>query len=74
MSNLEIIRKYVHENISRELDDDDEFRTYADSLRLLDLANFVEREFGLYFEPSDLQIVHFSSISAVDRFVKSKQG
>jgi methoxymalonate biosynthesis acyl carrier protein len=76
MSSLEKIRNYITSNISTDLTDDSDFFELGlvDSLFALQLVAFVEQEFGFAIEPDDLDIAHFSSISALDKFVKSKLG
>lgn len=74
MSTLDRIRNYVTSNISYDLTNESDFFELGlvDSLFALQLVTFVEQEFEISIEPDDLDIAHFSSIAALDRFVESK--
>jgi methoxymalonate biosynthesis acyl carrier protein len=76
MSAVEKIREYIASNISTPLSDDSDFFELGlvDSLFALQLVAFVEQEFGFVIEPHDLDIAHFCSIDALDKFVTLKAG
>lgn len=55
-------------------DDEDIFASgYVSSLHALELLQFVERRFDIEVEDSDLELDHFRSVEALERFVNSKK-
>lgn len=68
------IRQYFSQTIPVEIADDEDIfqRAVVDSLFAIQLVGFVEQEFSISVEPTDLDINNFCSVSALTRFVKRK--
>jgi methoxymalonate biosynthesis acyl carrier protein len=76
MDNREKIRRFIAQFVAdREIGDDEDIFALGivTSLFAMDLVTFVESEFGITAENEDLEFANFSSISAIDGFVRSKQ-
>ncbi len=58
-----------------ELDYDDSLleRGIIDSVKMLDLIGFIEKEFNIAVDDDDLFPENFDSINAIVRFVQSKK-
>ena len=72
----ERLRRFLHDRIgdfSIDRDDDIFAAGLVSSLFALQLVMFVESEFGLVVEDSDLEIDNFRSIAAIERFVVRRQ-
>jgi acyl carrier protein len=69
------IRQYLSETIPFEISDDEDLfqRAVVDSLFAMQLVAFVEQEFSITAEPTDLDINNFCSVSALTHFVERKQ-
>ena len=69
------IRQYLSETIPFEISDDEDLfeRAVVDSLFAIQLVAFVEQEFSITAEPTDLDINNFCSVSAMTHFVERKQ-
>jgi methoxymalonate biosynthesis acyl carrier protein len=69
------IRQYLSEAIPFEVGDDEDLfeRAIVDSLFAMQLVTFVEQEFSITAEPTDLDINNFCSVSAMTNFVERKQ-
>ena len=69
------IRQYLSMTIRCEVGDDEDLfeRAVVDSLFAIQLVAFIEQEFSIKAEPTDLDINNFCSISAMTRFVECKQ-
>lgn len=73
---LAIIREFVgrHLNGLELADTADIFATgYVNSLFAVQLVMFVENRFGVPVSGTDLDIVNFRTIRAIEEFVKRKQ-
>ena len=70
------IRNYFNSVISREIRDEDDIFDLGvvDSLFAMQLVLFVEKEFSITADRSDLDIRNFCSISALTNFVLRKTG
>lgn len=68
------IRQYFSQAIPVEIADDEDIfqRAVVDSLFAIQLVGFVEQEFSISVEPTDLDINNFCSVSALTRFVERK--
>ena len=73
------IRRFVLERFpetrARGLRDDDSLLTsgFIDSLGILDLATFIDEEFGLNLDDADLTPENFDSIAAIARLVDTRR-
>ncbi len=70
------IRKYLSHAIAEEITDEDDIFVLGvvDSLFALQLVAFVENEFSIAVDSTDLDIRNFCSIAALTSFVLRKQG
>lgn len=68
------IRQYILQVLPFEIGDDEDIfqRAIVDSLFAIQLVAFVEQEFSISAEPTDLDINNFCSVSALTRFVERK--
>lgn len=68
------IKEYLTSVISVVIEDDEDIfqRGIVDSLFAVQLVVFVEQQFSLTLEPTDLDINNFCSVSALTRFVEYK--
>jgi acyl carrier protein len=71
----ERITQYFSRVIPVAIEEDQDIfeRGIVDSLFAMQLVAFVEQEFSITAEPTDLDINNFCSISALTRFVERKQ-
>ena len=69
------VRQYLSKSIPFSIGDDEDIfeRAIVDSLFAIQLVAFVEQEFSITAEPTDLDINNFCSVSALTRFVEQKQ-
>lgn len=69
------VRAYIQKSVPFSITDDEDIfeRAIVDSLFAIQLVAFVEQEFAITAEPTDLDINNFCSISALARFVQRKQ-
>lgn len=73
------IREFIEQNLMI-LDDHDELQDsdnifelgYVNSLFAMKLLSFVEAEFGIRVEQTDMDIKNFSSIDQIESLVKKK--
>jgi len=79
MSHTERIRGFIRHNLAvfddeaLFKDDDNIFELgFVDSLFALELVNFVEKEFRIEVTDEDLNLSNFSSVSAIDAFLRRK--
>ncbi len=76
---LTTIRQFVFERFpetrARGMTDDDSFLIsgFIDSLGIVDLATYIEDEFGLRLDDADLTPENFDSIAAVARLVHTRR-
>jgi acyl carrier protein len=75
------IRRYITENFlymrpDYQFTDDDALlgKGIIDSLGVMELISFVEEEFGVAVADTDITEQNLGSVSAVARYVASKQG
>lgn len=68
------IKKYLASVVGVGISDNDDIfqRGLVDSLFAVQLVLFIEEEFSIIAESTDLDINNFSSIAALTRFVESK--
>jgi methoxymalonate biosynthesis acyl carrier protein len=70
------IREYLSSVIPLAIEDDEDIFELGlvDSLFAIQLVAFVEKEFSITAEPTDLDISNFCSIAALTCFVERKVG
>jgi len=68
------IKRYFLQALPFEIGDDEDIfhRAIVDSLFAIQLVAFVEEEFSISAEATDLDINNFCSVSALTRFVERK--
>ena len=76
MTITERIKTYVRESLATELRDHDDIFDLglANSLFALQLVLFIEREFSIVAQRTDLDIRNFCSVAAMSAFVARKLG
>jgi len=81
MEKIDRIRQFVKSNLvvldeEPVLNDNDKIFElgYVDSFFAVQLVDFIEEQFGINVEDSDLDIVNFSSIQRISEFVNLKKG
>lgn len=79
MVDIEPMRGFIRQKIlfddEAPLSDDQEiFPGIVDSLGVLDLAEFVEKTYGVEIEDDELLVANFHSLAAIAALVERKQG
>lgn len=79
MVDTEPIRAFIREKIlfdnEAPLPDDQEiFPGIIDSLGILDLAEFIEKTYGVSIEDDELLVTNFQSLAAIAALLETKQG
>jgi acyl carrier protein len=64
---------YMHTNF--ELADDDRLleKGVIDSMSIVEMISFIEKEFGVYAQEEEISDANFGSLSGIARFVGEKQ-
>jgi acyl carrier protein len=77
----EILRRYICQELLSDRngvvvgDDDDLLGSWSiDSVGMMSLVLFIEEEFKLPVPPEDVTIENFLSITAIDAYLRNRQG
>ncbi|MCA9731247.1 MAG: acyl carrier protein [Deferribacteres bacterium] len=76
MTNKETIRKFFGKELDNAGVGDDDSLLMAgiiDSLKMMDLITFLEKEFGVSIDDDELMPENFDSIDAIESFVAEKK-
>jgi acyl carrier protein len=72
MDNKPAIRQFLGRFFRTELRDQDDFFSagFVNSLFIIQLVLFIERDFGVAIEDRDLELSNFNSIENIDAFIE----
>lgn len=76
MTNKETIRKFFGKELDNAGVGDDDSLLMAgiiDSLKMMDLITYLEKEFGVSIDDDELMPENFDSIDAIETFVAEKK-
>jgi len=71
------IRKFIVEvclKNKRTIEDDDSLfdKGIVDSVELLELVAFLEKEFGISIVVADISVAHFDTVNLIEQYVRKK--